>query len=225
MPSSTSGRAGSPASPAWSVRTRWQKLWKLLTVIRDAAIVVDGATITYAGPADRRPDDAGPVGRRIDCSGLLITPGLVNSHNHVYEILYRGLGKSCSTEDWLRDLVYPANRTLDAEDFYHGAVLAVAEAFSSGTTALVEQLTNFARHHADAEFRALTECGIRARVARAASTSSVIDPSEEGAPDAEVAAVESFLHRWPREGLVCSRAWDRADSSPATATRWCGANV
>jgi 5-methylthioadenosine/S-adenosylhomocysteine deaminase len=175
------------------------------TVIRDAAIVVDGATITYAGPADRRPDAAGPVGRRIDCSGLLVTPGLVNSHNHVYEILYRGLGKSCSTEDWLRNLVYPANRTLDAEDFYHGAVLAVAEAFSSGTTSLVEQLTNFARHHADSEFRALTDCGIRARVARAASTSSVIDPSEEGAPDDEVAALESFLQRWPREGLVQPR--------------------
>jgi 5-methylthioadenosine/S-adenosylhomocysteine deaminase len=175
------------------------------TVISDAAIVVDGATIAYAGPAEGLPTDDLSASRRIDCSGLLITPGLVNSHNHIYEILYRGLGKSCTTEDWLRNLVYPANRSLDPEDFYHGAVLAVAEAFSSGTTALVEQLTNFARHHADSEFRALLDCGIRARVARAASTSSVIDPSEEGAPDHELAAVEAFLNRWPREGLVQPR--------------------
>ena len=33
-PSSTSGRAGSPASAAFSVRIRWQKLWKLLTGMR-----------------------------------------------------------------------------------------------------------------------------------------------------------------------------------------------
>ena len=33
-PSRTSGRAGRPASAADSVRMRWQKLWKLVTVIR-----------------------------------------------------------------------------------------------------------------------------------------------------------------------------------------------
>ena len=34
MPSRTSGRAGRPASAAFSVRMRWQKLWKLLTDMR-----------------------------------------------------------------------------------------------------------------------------------------------------------------------------------------------
>ena len=34
MPSRTSGCGGRPASAAFSVRIRWQKLWKLLTVMR-----------------------------------------------------------------------------------------------------------------------------------------------------------------------------------------------
>lgn len=174
------------------------------TVVEDGAVVVDGETIAYAGPRQGLPP--GIVAERtIDCSGLVVTPGLVNSHNHVYELLYRGLGKSCHTEDWLRKLVYPANRVLDAADFYHGAVVAMAEAFGSGTTALVEQLTNFARHHADAEVEAFRDGGIRARVARAASTASVIDPSEEGDPDEEVAAVEAFVARWAGGGLVRPR--------------------
>lgn len=176
------------------------------SIVHDAAVVIEDARVTYAGPQSDLPADRpGSIERTIDCSGLLVTPGLVNSHNHVYEILYRGLGKQCTTEEWLRKLVYPANRTLDEEDFYHGAVLAVAEAFRSGTTTVVEQLTNFARHHADAEFRALRDTGIRARVAKAASTSSVIDPTEEGNPADEIAAVESFLTRWQGGGLVQPR--------------------
>src|SRR5947209_8161950 len=91
---------------------------------------------------------------RIDCSGMIVAPGFVNPHNHVYEILCRGLGKDRTTEEWLRDLIYPVNAALDDDDFYYGALLACADAFRTGTTAMVEQLTNLARFHADAEFRA-----------------------------------------------------------------------
>ena len=41
-PSSTSGRGGRPASAAFSVRIRWQKLWKLVTVMRARVGRADG---------------------------------------------------------------------------------------------------------------------------------------------------------------------------------------
>jgi 5-methylthioadenosine/S-adenosylhomocysteine deaminase len=173
--------------------------------VRDGAVYVEGNRIVAAGPrAEIAP--LVPAGARvIDCAGSIVTPGLVNPHNHVYEILCRGLGKDRTTERWLRDLVYPVNAALDDEDFRHGALLAAADAFRTGTTAMVEQLTNLARFHADAELAALREAGLRARVARASSTSSTIDARENGRPDDEVAATAAFLRRW--EGGELVRPW------------------
>ena len=50
-PSSTSGLAGSPASAADSVRTRWQKLWKLLTDIRERVATPTASSIRVASSA------------------------------------------------------------------------------------------------------------------------------------------------------------------------------
>jgi len=163
--------------------------------LRNASVLVVGDTIAEVGPST---DMAArhPHVEQVDCSGEILMPGFVNGHNHVYEILCRGLGKDAGTEGWLRNTIYPTNRALTAEDFYHGALLGAADCFRNGTTGLVSQLTNFARFHADAELRAFRTTGIRAQVARGASTASTIDPLENGAPDEEVAAIEAFLDEW-----------------------------
>jgi 5-methylthioadenosine/S-adenosylhomocysteine deaminase len=171
------------------------------SVMPRASLCIDGSRIVAVGPSTELRGRFPDAPQR-DCSGMAVAPGFVNSHNHVYELLYRGLGKNMTTEQWLRNLVYPANSVLDDDDFYAGAQLACAEAYRSGTTAMVEQLTNLARFHADAEFRAFEDAGIRARVARAASTASTIDARENGEPDAEVGAARAFLSRWHGHDLV-----------------------
>jgi 5-methylthioadenosine/S-adenosylhomocysteine deaminase len=165
------------------------------TYLRDASIYIDGDSIAAVGATselESRYADA----ERVDCSDLLLMPGFLNCHNHVYEILCRGLGKDAGTEGWLLRTIYPMNRVLTEEDFYHGGLLGAADCFRTGTTGIVSQLTNFARFHADAETRAFRDVGIRARVARASSTASTIDPEENGSPDEEVEATAAFLDRW-----------------------------
>jgi 5-methylthioadenosine/S-adenosylhomocysteine deaminase len=171
---------------------------------RGTALAIEGELIAAIG-SDEELLARFPDAERIDCRGMIVTPGLVNPHNHVYEILGRGLGKDMTTEQWLRGLVYPVNDVLDDEDFYWGAILACADALAAGTTTMVEQLTNLARFHADAEFRAFRDSGLRARVARASSTASTIDQRENGEPDDEVAATAAYLDRWAGEDLV--RPW------------------
>jgi 5-methylthioadenosine/S-adenosylhomocysteine deaminase len=173
--------------------------------LRGGAVLVEGNRIAAVGATDELEPRVPAAAERIDCRGTIVTPGLVNPHNHVYEILCRGLGKDRTTEQWLRDLVYPVNAALDDDDFYQGALLATADAFRTGTTAMVEQLTNLARFHADAELQAFRDAGLRARVARASSTASTIDARENGAPDDEVAATAAFLERWEGHELV--RPW------------------
>jgi 5-methylthioadenosine/S-adenosylhomocysteine deaminase len=138
----------------------------------------------------------------IDCTGFIILPGLVNAHNHVYEIVERGLGKNYSLEDWLYKVIYPVNKMLNEEDYYNTAVLACADAFRNGTTTIVEQLTNFARFFSDAEVKAFLSCGIRARVARGVSTESIIDPEENRSSEEEFEAARAFVERWQGEELV-----------------------
>ena len=64
-PSSTSGRAGSPASPAFSVRIRWQKLWKFDTAMRPRTVAPTVASSRSrssraAHPLDDDPRLSGP---------------------------------------------------------------------------------------------------------------------------------------------------------------------
>jgi 5-methylthioadenosine/S-adenosylhomocysteine deaminase len=163
--------------------------------VRDASVLIEAGRVVEVGDpqelADRHPD-----AECIDCTGLILLPGFTNCHNHMYEILCRGLGKDAPLEGWLRDTIYPMTRALTEEDYYYGALLGAADCFRNGTTGVVSQLTNFARFHADAEARGFTASGIRARVVRASSTDSTIDPDENGEPEAELTEAAAFLERW-----------------------------
>lgn len=75
-------------------------------------IVVDGGRITAvaAGPG---PRDL-PGAAYIDGTGCLATPGLINTHHHLYQWLTRGLAADRVLFDWLTTL-YPIWAGLDEE--------------------------------------------------------------------------------------------------------------
>lgn len=173
-------------------------------VVPHGAVCVDGDRIAAVGPSAEL-EAAYPNADRIDCAGMVLTPGFVNGHNHVYGILCRGLGKGLTTEEWLRRLVLPVNTVLDGDDLHAAAALVCADAFRTGTTGMIEQATNLARFHVDAEFRAFSAAGIRAGLARGASTVSTVDARDTGDPDTELAATREYLDRWADSERV--RPW------------------
>ena len=102
------------------------------TVIENAAVVtVTGAEYASghlvatdgviesvgAGPAP-----AGRVDRYVDGAGCLVTPGLVNTHHHLYQWATRGLAQDSTLFEWLTEL-YPVWAGLD-EKITHAASLA-----------------------------------------------------------------------------------------------------
>lgn len=174
--------------------------------ICNGSIVVENNKIKKIGAAEeinRQYEDKCNIVK--DCSGCMVTPGLINAHNHVYEIIQRGLGKDLTMEDWLRYVIYPSCKSLSGEDYYYLALLACMDLVRNGTTTVIEQLTNFARFNADHEMKAFIKFGIRGAVARGASTKSVIDESENKTADEELDACEEFLSRWNANDLV--KAW------------------
>ncbi len=163
--------------------------------LRGGALYIENGIIKDIGPSDKL-NRRHAAEESIDLSGCMVTPGLINAHNHLYEIASRGLGKDWGTEGWLAKSIYPVDRFMQGDDYYHAALVALGDSLRQGTTAVIEQLTNYARFHADREFEAYLQTGIRGAVARASTNRSTIDPGENRTKEEDIKASEEFLKRW-----------------------------
>jgi cytosine/adenosine deaminase-related metal-dependent hydrolase len=83
-------------------------------------VITDGRRITAVGPGPA-PADL-PGARYVDATGCLATPGLVNTHHHLYQWATRGMAVDSTLFGWLTEL-YPVWAGLD-EDITHATALA-----------------------------------------------------------------------------------------------------
>ncbi|AMM20219.1 hydroxydechloroatrazine ethylaminohydrolase [Frondihabitans sp. PAMC 28766] len=111
-------------------------------------VVVDGSRIVAvgAGPAPVWAVDglaapgaafAPSVTTRIDARGHLLTPGLVNTHHHLYQWLTRGIAQDSILFDWLVAL-YPTWARIDEDLVEAGAAAAMAVLARSGCTTVAD---------------------------------------------------------------------------------------
>ncbi|HVD29519.1 MAG TPA: 8-oxoguanine deaminase [Mycobacteriales bacterium] len=75
-------------------------------------VVVDGNRITAVGGGPAPDDVRRGADRVLDGSGCLLTPGLVNTHQHLYQWATRGLAVDATLFEWLTAL-YPVWAGLD----------------------------------------------------------------------------------------------------------------
>jgi 8-oxoguanine deaminase len=110
--------------------------------IRNASLFVRGNLIEWIGAAAELPpalrDEADEV---IDARGHLVTPGLVNTHHHMYQSLTRAIPGVQDAElfGWLRGL-YPIWAGLTPEMVRVSTQVAMAELLMSGCTTSSDHL-------------------------------------------------------------------------------------
>ena len=75
-------------------------------------VIVTGPWITAVGAGAAPARGSGDT--YVDAGGCLATPGLVNTHHHLYQWLTRGLATDSGLFDWLTEL-YPVWEHIDAE--------------------------------------------------------------------------------------------------------------
>src|SRR5919199_396252 len=85
-----------------------------------------------------------PPGPGEDLRGAVITPGLINTHHHLYQTLTRARAQQANLFEWLREL-YPVWAGIDEEAEYAAARTGLAELALSGCTTVFDHHYVFPR--------------------------------------------------------------------------------
>ncbi len=159
--------------------------------LADGAIFVRDNLIDYVGPTMNLPPDwAAQVDRVIDGREMIILPGLVNTHHHLYQTLTRCIAVDSGLFHWLKTL-YPIWARMDGEAVYISALTGMAELILSGCTTSSDHLYLFPNGaKLDDEIRAAQEIGLRFHAARGSMS---LGESKGGLPPDRVVETEEAI--------------------------------
>jgi cytosine/adenosine deaminase-related metal-dependent hydrolase len=134
--------------------------------VRGGWVAIDAGFVTAVGHPGEEPE-----GREIlSAAGCLVTPGLINTHHHIYQNLTRSFGPAVNADflDWWTTLGGIWTR-LDEEASYVSAWIGLAELALGGCTTTTDHL--YIHPHEkliDAEIAAAREVGVRFHPVRGA---------------------------------------------------------
>ena len=126
--------------------------------IPDGGLFVRDNQIVQVGPTAGLPPTADTV---IDARGMIVLPGLINTHHHLYQTLTRCIAQDSVLFDWLVTL-YPIWARLTPEAVYVSAMVGLAELMLSGCTTSSDHLYIYPNGcRIEHEIEAAVELGIR----------------------------------------------------------------
>ncbi|MEY4361087.1 MAG: hypothetical protein RL391_393 [Actinomycetota bacterium] len=164
-------------------------------------VAITDGLVSAVGDSQQEPPEATEV---IDASDCLVTPGLVNTHHHIYQNLTRAYPPMTDKPlfGWLQSL-YPLWRSIDEESVHVSAFVGLAELALSGCTTSTDHLYLHPKGAGDllsAEIAAARELGVRFHPTRGSMSLSQKDgglpPDDVVADDDEIlAASEAAVAR------------------------------
>ena len=186
-------------------------------------VAIDGGLVVGVGGAEPPPTAT----RVLDATGCLVTPGLINTHHHIYQNLTRSYAPAVNGTlfQWLTTL-YPRWAYLDEEAAYVSAWIGLAELALGGCTTSTDHLYVHPRGAGDligAEIRAAQELGFRFHPTRGSMSRSQKDgglPPDEVVQDHDEILADSVrlidTHHDPAWGAMVRIAL--APCSPFSVT-------
>ncbi len=122
-------------------------------------ILVRGGRISEVGKIEPPPQV-----EILKAKGKFVIPGLVQTHIHLCQTIFRGMADGLSLTDWLQKRIWPLEAAHFPDSVYVSALLGLSELIRGGTTTI---LTMEAVKHTDMVFRAAQESGMRAIIGKA----------------------------------------------------------
>ncbi|SFE23288.1 Cytosine/adenosine deaminase [Paenibacillus algorifonticola] len=106
----------------------------------------------------------------VDATDMIVMPGFVDTHRHVWESLVRTIGADWSLPTYLQNIYYGGfGSKLRPVDSYAANLLGALEALNAGVTTLLDWTMIYSPEHADGLVQGLKNAGIRAVFAYGAS--------------------------------------------------------
>ncbi len=124
-------------------------------------VLIEGETITAVG-RDLDAVDAGVI----DATGMIVMPGFVDTHRHIWEGLLRNIGTDVPLEGRTSYISFVLHKLAPAfrpEDAYVGNLVSALGAIDAGITTLLDwSHIQGSPAHTDAVIQALEDSGLRA---------------------------------------------------------------
>jgi len=108
------------------------------TVIDKGGVAVSGGRITAIGPSAAIEPHVQKARKVIDGAGHILMPGIINTHCHAADSLFRGLVENLPLEPWLQTVWKAEAAILNPRTSYLGSVLGFAELLLSGVTSVMD---------------------------------------------------------------------------------------
>jgi cytosine/adenosine deaminase-related metal-dependent hydrolase len=132
-------------------------------------VVVEHGKITAVGPGPAPMEPAADeLTTLIDGTGCLVTPGLINTHHHLYQWATRGLVQQATLFEWLTEL-YPVWAHIDEQVEHAAASAGLAWLARSGCTTVADHHYVYPRGAGDlnaALVEAARRIGVRLHLVR-----------------------------------------------------------
>ena len=164
------------------------------TLIENGAVAVADDKIVAVGTAEVIAERY-EAAERVDCTGQVIMPGMVNSHTHVPMSLMRGLADDLRLDVWLMGYMMPVEREFVNPEFVRlGTQLACAEMIRGGTTCFADMF-----YYEEEVAGATAEAGMRAVCAETVLKFPTPDATsyEDG-----LAYSREYIRRWKDHPLI-----------------------
>jgi cytosine/adenosine deaminase-related metal-dependent hydrolase len=157
-------------------------------------VLISGARIAQIGTGLDVPADTEVV----DCSGCYVMPGLVQTHVHLVQTMFRGLAEDVGLLDWLRRFIWPLEAAHDEASGRASVRLGLGELLTTGTTTILDMGTT---RWGDVVAEELVRSGIRARFGQAMmDTGDRVPANLVENTRASLDASAGLVKRWSKAG-------------------------
>ncbi|MEI6290541.1 MAG: amidohydrolase family protein, partial [Chloroflexota bacterium] len=148
-----------------------------------------------------------PAAKRVDASGKVALPGLINCHTHIPMSLQKGI--TLAIPEGLYRVMWPVEKNLTPEDVYAGAMAGGAEALLGGSTTVLDHY-----FYSEQTARAVSSLGLRAVIGH--TLMSRLGPMTG---EKELEEGIDFVRRWKgKNPLVIP--WLAPHASDTVSTDW-----
>lgn len=109
-------------------------------VLAPGHVVISGGRIESVGEGE---PPAGPFHRTINADGMILTPGLLNLHQHLHMHLLKGMADGMLLEPWVFKLATPFRNHLNADALELATQVGALEMLRTGTTCFFNHQGDF----------------------------------------------------------------------------------